>query len=497
MLAFLMLVAERYTFNTCVYDHVNFSGLAGNDFKFDTDKSDPAPFYKIIHFRTKEISEQLSEKRLHGENIYPYEWVQVGTWSRNEMVLNYTRLEFLGKDGRKKTKIPVSSCSEKCKPDNIRIIPSDGDKCCWHCQPCQNYQYKFNENQCKECPNGTLPRENRLGCDNIPMQVVSIVSVYGVICITIAITGTLGTLFVLIIFLKHHETPIVKASGRELSYVILLGLFLCFGVTPLTLLYPSEASCGTQRFLAGFCFTVVYSAILTKTNRIARIFKSGRRTIRRPNFISPESQVIICAGVTSVQILLVGLWLNAYPPKVTNIYPTRNDNILVCQETVSNRYFMAYAYPIFLCIVCTVYAYKTRKMPEAFNESHYIGAAVYTTCIIWLAFVPVYIVAKDSTPIRVTSVCISTSLTALVVQFCLFWPKVYIILFKPDRNVRQAIMGPKSGSVSKSLLPPSSRNASNAFMTNSTSMNMYRVDRSDSSCYSDGKAIRFSFNLYK
>lgn len=465
-------------------------GLAGNDFKFDTDKSDPAPLYKIIHFRSKQISTQLSQDRLHGEQVSPYEWVTVGTWSRNSnnqlnFSLNFSSLEFLSKDGRKKSKVPTSSCSEKCKPDEIRIVPHDGDKCCWSCAPCQNYQYKVSESQCLECPNGTLPKSNRLGCNAIPEEVVSIASVYGVICVTIAITGTLGTLLIMVIFLKHHDTPVVKASGRELSYVILFGLFLCFGVTPLTLLYPTEASCGTQRFLAGFCFTVVYAALLTKTNRIARIFKSGRRTIRRPNFISPESQLIICAGITSVQVLLVGLWLNAYPPRVINIYPTRNDNILVCQETVTNRYFMAYAYPIFLCIVCTVYAYKTRKMPEAFNESHYIGAAVYTTCIIWLAFVPVYIVSKDSTPIRVTSVCISTSLTALVVQFCLFWPKVYIIIFKPERNVRQSIMGPKSGSICKSLLPPSTTGHTSV-VANST-INMHRVDRSDSSCYSDGK----------
>uniref|UniRef100_A0A915KN28 G-protein coupled receptors family 3 profile domain-containing protein n=1 Tax=Romanomermis culicivorax TaxID=13658 RepID=A0A915KN28_ROMCU len=36
---------------------------------------------------------------------------------------------------------------------------------------------------------------------------------------------------------------------------------------------------------------------------------------------------------------------------------------------------------------------------------------------------------------QATSVCVSTSLTAIVCQFCLFWPKVYIILFKPERNL--------------------------------------------------------------
>lgn len=57
-----------------------------------------------------------------------------------------------------------------------------------------------------------------------------------------------------------------------------------------------------HRFGAGFCFTVVYAALLTKTNRIARIFKAGKSSAKRPSFISPRSQLIICFAFTSVQV---------------------------------------------------------------------------------------------------------------------------------------------------------------------------------------------------
>lgn len=57
-----------------------------------------------------------------------------------------------------------------------------------------------------------------------------------------------------------------------------------------------------HRFGAGFCFTVVYAALFTKTNRIARIFKAGKRTIKRPSFISPRSQLIICGFLISLQV---------------------------------------------------------------------------------------------------------------------------------------------------------------------------------------------------
>ncbi len=34
---------------------------------------------------------------------------------------------------------------------------------------------------------------------------------------------------------------------------------------------------------------------------------------------------------------------------------------------------IAFSYPILLVVICTVYAVLTRKIPEAFNESKFIG----------------------------------------------------------------------------------------------------------------------------
>ncbi|KAG8334253.1 hypothetical protein J6590_094728 [Homalodisca vitripennis] len=112
----------------------------------------------------------------------------------------------------------------------------------------------------------------------------------------------LVTLFVAGVFVRHNETPVVKAAGRELSYVLLTGVLLCYLVTFAIVLRPTNAVCGIQRFGAGFCFTVVYAALLTKTNRISRIFNAGKRTAKRPSFITPKSQLIICSGLCSVQV---------------------------------------------------------------------------------------------------------------------------------------------------------------------------------------------------
>ena len=43
-----------------------------------------------------------------------------------------------------------------------------------------------------------------------------------------------------------------------------------------------------------------------------------------------------------------------------------------------------------LIVLCTIYAFKTRKIPENFNEAKHIGFAMYSTCIVWLAFIPIF-----------------------------------------------------------------------------------------------------------
>ena len=114
-------------------------------------------------------------------------------------------------------------------------------------------------------------------------------------------------------------------------------------------------------------------------------------------------------------ILLAWLWVS--PSVAKHVHPTREDNLLVCSSFTDASYMMvrqssnqnrreetrttiflaffyeiskAFAYPILLILLCTVYAVVTRKIPAAFNESKYIGFTMYTTCVIWLAFVPIY-----------------------------------------------------------------------------------------------------------
>ena len=185
--------------------------------------------------------------------------------------------------------------------------------------------------------------------------------------------------------------------------------------------------------------------------------RAGKRTVRRPKFISPSSQLVICFALVGVQVLIGAIWIVMSPPKAGPYYPTRWDNQLVCISAVGTEYMIGFAYPILLIVICTVYAILTRKIPEAFNESKYIGFTMYTTCIIWLAFVPIYFSTANNIEIRLATMCFSISLSGTVSLACLFTPKLYIILIHPERNVRQSMMSSKLVASNKTPNSPSLR----------------------------------------
>lgn len=63
------------------------------------------------------------------------------------------------------------------------------------------------------------------------------------------------------------------------------------------------------RFGTALCFTVVYAALLTKTNRISRIFNASKQSAKRPSLISPKSQLLICSVLVSIQVSVIGTYV--------------------------------------------------------------------------------------------------------------------------------------------------------------------------------------------
>lgn len=198
-------------------------------------------------------------------------------------------------------KIPESVCSFPCEPGERKKMVK-GVPCCWHCELCDGYQYQLDEFTCDMCPFDMRPLKNRTGCRPTPIIKLEWSSPWAIIPVFLAILGIFATTGVIGTFIRFNDTPIVRASGRELSYVLLTGIFLIYLITFLMIAEPSVAVCAFRRLLLGLGMCISYSAMLTKTNRIYRIFEQGKKSVTPPKFISPTSQLIITFILISVQV---------------------------------------------------------------------------------------------------------------------------------------------------------------------------------------------------
>ncbi|KAJ8373448.1 hypothetical protein SKAU_G00040280 [Synaphobranchus kaupii] len=400
---------------------VSFNGSAGMPVVFNENGDAPGR-YDIFQYQIR--------------NGLTPEYKAIGRWT-NQLHLNVGAMRW-GRGGP-----AVSVCSLPCRGGE-RKKRVKGVPCCWHCERCEGYHFQASELSCELCPYEQRPNRSRTGCQPIPIVRLDWHSPWAALPIFLSVLGIVATGVVMAAFVRHNDTPIVRASGRELSYVLLTGIFLCYAATFPMIAVPGVAVCSFRRVFLGLGMCFSYAALLTKTNRIHRIFEQGKKSVAAPRFISPASQLAITFSLISVQLLGVLVWFAVDPPHTVVDFgeqrtqdPETARGVLKC-DISDLSLICSLGYSILLMVTCTVYAIKTRGVPETFNEAKPIGFTMYTTCIVWLAFIPIFFGTAQSAErmyIQTTTLTISLSLSASVSLGMLYMPKVYIIIFHPEQNV--------------------------------------------------------------
>ncbi|XP_030744598.2 metabotropic glutamate receptor 6 [Echinops telfairi] len=406
---------------------VRFNGSAGTPVMFNENGDAPGR-YDIFQYQAANGSADSGGYQAVGQ------WAEI-------LRLDVEALQWLGDS----LEVPPSQCSLPCGPGERKKMVK-GVPCCWHCEACDGYRFQVDEFTCEACPRDMRPTPNHTGCRPTPVVSLTWSSPWAAPPLLLAVSGIVATTTVVVTFMLHNNTPIVRASGRELSYVLLTGIFLIYAITFLLVAEPGAAICAARRLFLGLGTTLSYSALLTKTNRIYRIFEQGKRSVSPPPFISPTSQLVITFSLTSVQVLGVVAWMGAQPPHSVIDYeeqrtvdPEQARGVLKCDMSDLSL-IGCLCYSLVLMVTCTVYAIKARGVPETFNEAKPIGFTMYTTCIIWLAFVPIFFGTAQSAEkiyIQTTTLTVSLSLSASVSLGMLYVPKTYVILLHPEQNVQK------------------------------------------------------------
>lgn len=157
---------------------------------------------------------------------------------------------------------------------------------------------------------------------------------------SISVAGAVATLFAMIVFIKHNNTPVVKSSTRELSYAIFLGMFFCYAATFALIAKPTRYTCLASRLLPGLGLAIIYAALVTKTNRIARILAGSKKRIitKKPRFMSSSAQVVITCILICAEIAITVFTLIREPANRMLKYPTLDRVVLICNTKVLGKF---------------------------------------------------------------------------------------------------------------------------------------------------------------
>lgn len=113
------------------------------------------------------------------------------------------------------------------------------------------------------------------------------------------------------------------------------------------------------------------------------------------------------------------------------------------------------AYNIGLLLLCAIFGFLTRKLPENFNEAWYIFVSVATTSFLWMVFLPTYFTAFYAID-QAAMLATCLILNAVVTLLCLFIPKIYAVYYVEESKIK-LITTTTESSVVAALpdLPPS------------------------------------------
>ncbi|XP_052616417.1 vomeronasal type-2 receptor 116-like [Peromyscus californicus insignis] len=330
---------------------------------------------------------------------------------------------------------PHSVCSESCGPGFRKIIREGKAVCCYDCTPCADNEISNDTDmeKCMKCPESHYAETEKKHCLQKAVSFLNHEDPLGMSLTTIALCFSVLTTVVLGIFVKHRDTPIVKANNRTLSYTLLITLTVCFLCSLLFIGHPNNATCILQQIIFGGAFTVALATVLAKAITVVIAFKVTfpRRVVRwliiskAPNFIIP-----ICA---LIHLVFSGIWLGTSPPFLDQDYHAEHGHIiLVCNKGSDFAFLGILGYLCSLALGSFTMAFMSRNLPDTFNEAKFLSFSMLVFFCVWITFLPVYHSTKGKVMVAMEVFSILGSSAALL--GFIFVPKCYIILIRPDKN---------------------------------------------------------------
>uniref|UniRef100_A0A3Q1IVR2 G-protein coupled receptors family 3 profile domain-containing protein n=1 Tax=Anabas testudineus TaxID=64144 RepID=A0A3Q1IVR2_ANATE len=350
--------------------------------------------------------------------------------------------------------VPTSLCSNVCPVGTRKAQIKGKPTCCFDCIPCADGSIanSTGATECTPCLQEYWSNDRRDGCFPKTIEFLTYQEPMGIAVTVVSLLGASLSLATMMVFIRYRETPVIKASNSELSCFLLFSLLLCF-LCPLTFIgRPTVWTCMLRHTAFGVTFALCISCVLGKTIVVVTAFKATFPGNNAATKFGPAQQRIIVCSCTVMQILICILWLKLNPPFPDMVFKYSNKMIVLeCNPGSEAAFYAVLGYIGLLAIICLILAFLARKLPDNFNEAKFITFSMLIFCSVWITFIPAYISSPGKFTVAVETFAILSSAFALLI--CIFVPKCYIIMIKPEKNTKKHYVGACVWFPSKTKIP--------------------------------------------
>uniref|UniRef100_A0A3B4VPP4 Olfactory receptor C family, u1 n=1 Tax=Seriola dumerili TaxID=41447 RepID=A0A3B4VPP4_SERDU len=319
------------------------------------------------------------------------------------------------------------------------LLNCDSPHCCFDCLPCADGEIsnQTGSTECTKCPEFYWSDKDKVKCIAGVEEFLSFFDTMGIILVILTLLGVVLTTIITTVFHRFRFTPIVKANNSEISFLLLLSLKLCFLCSLVFIGRPSAWTCRLRQAAFGISFVLCLSCLLVKTIVVLLAFQSNVPGSRALKLFGPSQQRTLILCTTAPQVCLCAGWLLGAPP-----FPFRNPTyqiVVECKEPWPPGFYLVLGYIGLLAFLCLLLAFLGRKLPDTFNEAKLITFSMLIFWAVWISFIPAHVSSPGKFTVAVEIFAILASSFGLLL--CIFVPKCYIILLRPERNIKKGMTG--------------------------------------------------------